>query len=154
MVIVCFLALFQLFGVQIKKQVTVVARSSIEADQYRAFAQVASSWSYLVAYAPHRHDGSNNNSSIVVWQPLLHGLSFESSLSCPYKVHKVDYHFLWKQVLAKKVALHHISSTDQLTDFFTKPLSISRHRSLTHKLMIIPTHQLSLRRDVKQQLID
>jgi len=36
-----------------KKQVTLVARSSIEAE-YRAFAQVASSWSYLVAYAPRR----------------------------------------------------------------------------------------------------
>ena len=50
----------------------------------------------------------------------------------------IKYHFLREKVKNRVVQLNFISSTEQTTDIFTKPLSKTQFEYLRHKLGVIP----------------
>eukprot|EP00253_Pinus_taeda_P021632 PITA_21632 len=47
---------------------------------------------------------------------------------------RIKYHFLWEQVLEKKVKLEYVLSKEQVVDIFTKPLPRETFEYLRHKL--------------------
>ncbi|KAL6327959.1 hypothetical protein AAG906_031303 [Vitis piasezkii] len=50
----------------------------------------------------------------------------------------VDYHFLYDQVQSGALYVAHVSSTDQLVDFLTKPLPYSQFQKLRVKIGLVP----------------
>ncbi|XP_028118057.1 uncharacterized protein LOC114315643 [Camellia sinensis] len=124
-----------------KKQPT-VSRSSSEAE-YRALAQVSAELSWLRMLFVELHVSvavptlwcDNLSAIALAHNPVFHART---------KHIEVDYHFVREKVAAKKLAICHIASTDQIADILTKPLSVSRFQYLQGKLLVFPT-SLSLR---------
>ena len=79
-----------------------------------------------------------------VWCDNLSSIALASNpvFHARTKYIEVDYHYIREQVMARKIHVHHISSTNQLIDIFTKSLSVSRHQTLTSKLMVQDVHHL------------
>ena len=63
---------------------------------------------------------------------------------------EIDFHFVRDMVAAKQLNVHFISSTDQLADVLTKPISSSQFALLRAKLNILSV-PLGLRGRVKDK---
>ena len=79
-----------------------------------------------------------------VWCDNLYSIALASNpvFHARTKHIEVDCHYIREQVMARKIHVHHISSADQLADIFIKSLSVSRHETLTSKLMVQVAHHL------------
>jgi len=49
----------------------------------------------------------------------------------------IKYHFLWEQVLEKKVKLEYVPSKEQVASIFTKPLPKEAFEYLRHKVGVV-----------------
>ncbi|GFZ14648.1 hypothetical protein Acr_24g0008380 [Actinidia rufa] len=123
-----------------KKQPT-VARSSTEAE-YIAIAQAAAELAWLRMLLTGL--GINTFVSPTLWCDNLSTISLASNpvFHARTKYIEVDYHYIREQVVAKNLVLQHISSTDQVDDVLTKPLSSTRFIYLQSKLMVSPRSHL------------
>ena len=53
----------------------------------------------------------------------------------------MKYHFLWEQVLEKKVKLEYVLYKEQIADIFTKPVPREAFEYLRQKLAIVSAAQ-------------
>ncbi|XP_028053049.1 uncharacterized protein LOC114257489 [Camellia sinensis] len=129
-----------------KKQPT-VSRSSSEAE-YRALAHASIELSWLGMLLAERHCPvpvptlwCDNLSAIAMsHNPVFHARTIHI---------EVDYHFVRERIAAKKLHICYIPTTDQITDIFTKPLSVARFQYLQSKLLVLPS-PMSLRGNDKR----
>ena len=76
---------------------------------------------------------ADNTSAVLMAQnPILHER---------VKHIEVDAHFVWEKHPENLLSLHHVSSTNQIADVFTKAMSRDRHQFLISKLMLVNSHQ-------------
>ena len=116
-----------------KKQPT-VARSSTDA-KHRPLSQLAAEVTWIRMLLA---DLSISSPSVsVLWCDNLSALSLATNpvFHACIKHIEVDYHFVRQKVLAKNILLCYVPSVEQLTDVFTKPLSVARFNYLSTKLM-------------------
>lgn len=111
-----------------------MARSSIEVE-YRALAHTATKLSWLGMLLSDLHVPC---SSPTLWCDNISVISLSSNpvFHAKTKHIEVDYHYVRKKVAAKQLTICHIPTSDQVADFFTKPLFISRFNYLQSKLMV------------------
>ncbi|MFV0960694.1 Ty1/Copia family ribonuclease HI, partial [Klebsiella pneumoniae] len=118
-----------------KKQ-GVVARSSAESE-YRSMAQTAAEivWiksmlEWLGIFVPRPiHMWCDNLAAIYIANnPVFHERT---------KHIEVDCHYIRDMILKGEIATSHVSSEEQTTDVFTKPLSISDFSRCCNKLSMI-----------------
>ncbi|PKU73010.1 Retrovirus-related Pol polyprotein from transposon TNT 1-94 [Dendrobium catenatum] len=117
----------------VKKQAT-IARSSTEAE-YRALASAAAEILWLrqllqelgcpqklptILYC------DNTSAIALAHNPVFHART---------KHIEVDGHFIRECIQNNSIQVHHISSKDQIADFFTKSLSAAQFKYLLNKLM-------------------
>ena len=131
----CFMLGDSLISWRSKKQ-TVVARSSTEAE-YRALAATTAELIWLrwllqdlgidCSAATQLH--CDNQSAI----QIAHNDVFHERT----KHIEIDCHFIRQHVLQGTITLQSVSSQDQLTDIFNKPLSPRPFRVLTSKLKMV-----------------
>ncbi|XP_028097668.1 uncharacterized protein LOC114297432 [Camellia sinensis] len=117
-----------------KKQPT-VSRSSTEVE-YRSLAHATAELSWLQMLL---HDLSLP----LVTTPLLLCDNLSAiALASNHVFHtgskhiEVDCHFIRDKIASKKLLLHYIPSAEQITDVFTKPLSVARFQYLQSKLLV------------------
>ncbi|XP_020672132.1 uncharacterized protein LOC110092095 [Dendrobium catenatum] len=117
----------------VKKQTT-IARSSTEAE-YRAIAAVTTEIIWLrrlleefgfAQTSPTILYCDNTSAIVLANNPVYHART---------KHIEVDCHFIRECIKNQSIQVHHISSKDQLADFFTKSLSISRFKLLVSKML-------------------
>ena len=123
-----------------KKQHT-ISRSSTEAE-YRAMANTAAelTWlSFLLAdlriplASPPLLYCDNLSALHMTINPVFHARS---------KHIELDYHFVRERVALGLLVTHHIPSTEQVADLFTKPMSKSALAYFRAKLCLQPRHSL------------
>lgn len=51
---------------------------------------------------------------------------------------EVDYHYVRERVAAQKLFNRYVSTSDQVADILTKPLSVSQFQFLQHQLLVRP----------------
>ncbi|GKE10944.1 gag/pol polyprotein [Tanacetum coccineum] len=71
------------------------------------------------------HDlGIRSSSAPILWRDNLGAtyLSANSIFRAPTKHVEIDYHFVREKVAQGDLRVQHISTHDQIADFFTKPL--------------------------------
>ncbi|XP_058222867.1 uncharacterized protein LOC131332582 [Rhododendron vialii] len=121
-----------------KKQ-SVVSRSSAEAE-YRAMASTTCELLWLHTLlcnlavhisTPIQLYCDNQAAMHIARNPVFHERS---------KHIEIDCHLVHERVQQGLLQLHHIASTDQLTDIFTKALGVDHFRLLTFKLGITSLH--------------
>ncbi|PRQ50961.1 putative RNA-directed DNA polymerase [Rosa chinensis] len=127
-----------------KKQSS-VSRSSTEAE-YRALALSVAEVLWLCYLfrdlrislrQPPSFYCDNVSSIALAANPVLHSRT---------KHVDIDYHFIREPIARRSIQVHHVSSSANLADIFTKSLSKQRFCSLTSKL-IAPHPRISLRGD-------
>uniref|UniRef100_A0A2N9GWL1 Reverse transcriptase Ty1/copia-type domain-containing protein n=1 Tax=Fagus sylvatica TaxID=28930 RepID=A0A2N9GWL1_FAGSY len=131
-----------------RKQAT-VARSSIEAE-YKALANTAAEIKWLQSLF--QEIGLVLSTSPLLWCDNI-GATYLSSnpvFHARTKHITIDFHFVRDMVAAKQLNVHFISSTDQLADVLTKPISSSRFALLRAKLNALSV-PLGLRERVKDK---
>ena len=113
-----------------------MAHSSAEAE-YRALAQAAAEVSWVQMLLTDL--ALPCSSSPTLWCDNLSTISLATNpvFHDRSKHIKVDYHYIREKVAAKSIVLKHVPSTDQLADFFTKPLSNPCFHYLLTKLMVV-----------------
>lgn len=124
-----------------KKQ-PIVSRSS-SGVEYRALAQVSTELSQIGMLLIELHVSVDIST---LWYDNLSAIALAHNpvFHARTKHIEVDYHFVRERVAAKKLAIFHIASTDQIADVLTKPLSVSRFQYLQGKLQVFSI-ALSLR---------
>ncbi|KAI0494658.1 hypothetical protein KFK09_024800 [Dendrobium nobile] len=140
----CLLLGAALLAWSIKKQTT-VARSSTEAE-YRSMATAATDiiWTrrlcedFLLPQQPTVLFCNNVSAMSIACNPIFHAQT---------KHIEIDHHFICDCIQANHIAVHHVSTVDQLADIFTKLLSSARMLELRNKLQVVPP--FSLRYGVK-----
>ena len=131
-----------------RKQAT-VARSSTEAE-YKALANTAAEIKWLQSLF--QEIGLFLSTSPLLWCDNI-GATYLSSnpiFHARTKDIEIDFHFVRDMVAAKQLNVHFISSTDQLADVLTKPISSSRFALLRAKLNALSV-PLGLREHVKDK---
>ncbi|PKU85125.1 putative mitochondrial protein [Dendrobium catenatum] len=129
----------------VKKQTT-VARSSTKAE-YRSMAAATTDiiWTrrlcedFLLPQPTTKLFCDNISAMSIACNPIFHAHT---------KHIEVDHHFIRECIQANHIAVHHISTLDQVADIFTKCLSSSRLLELRNKLLVVPP--VSLRDGDKQ----
>ncbi|XP_019159665.1 PREDICTED: uncharacterized protein LOC109156265 [Ipomoea nil] len=118
-----------------KKQRT-VARSSTEAE-YKALADVSAEVTWVVSLL--RELGMHSGQPSTLWCDNLGAtyLCANPVFHARTKHVEIDYHFVRDKVASGEFAINYVSTTDQLADIFTKPLSASRFATLRGKLNVV-----------------
>ncbi|KAJ6866233.1 Retrovirus-related Pol polyprotein from transposon TNT 1-94 [Populus alba x Populus x berolinensis] len=123
-----------------KKQHT-ISRSSTEAE-YRAMANTAAELTWLTYILHDLHIPlisapvlycDNLSALHMTVNPVFHARS---------KHIELDYHFVRERVALGKLITHHIPTTHQLADLFTKPVSKATLLRFQHKLCLQPRQRL------------
>ncbi|KAJ0581064.1 putative RNA-directed DNA polymerase [Helianthus annuus] len=124
-----------------RKQRT-VSRSSTESE-YKALADTVAELIWLKALL--QELGVNIQPSPTLWCDNLGAtyLSANPVFHARTKHVEVDYHFVREQVSQGNLHVKFISTSDQIADVFTKPLSSQRFQSLRSKLQVVPRPQLA-----------
>lgn len=120
-----------------KKQ-QVVARSSTKSE-YRALSQVACEVKWIRSLLAEL--SVPLSTTLILWCDNLSAAALACNLfshTCTKHI-DIDVHFISDQVLANQLDLCYVPSTDQLVDYFTKPLHISRYQYLRDKLDLSST---------------
>ena len=119
-----------------KKQ-TIVSRSSAESE-YRALASATSEilWlTYLLQELRIQLDHSpvlycdNQSAEALASNPKYHSRT---------KHIELDLHFIREHVAKKQLTVSHVSSSEQVADILTKPLSFDQFAYLRTKLNVLP----------------
>lgn len=117
-----------------KKQ-DVVSRSSAESE-YRALANVTNDviWLHFLCSelgisvaAPHQVWSDNSSAVALASNPVFH--------ACTKHI-EVDVHFIREKVASKFINVGHVSSSEQVADIFTKPLTRDSFEYLRSKLCL------------------
>ncbi|XP_019154333.1 PREDICTED: uncharacterized protein LOC109150813 [Ipomoea nil] len=118
-----------------RKQRT-VARSSTEAE-YKALADVAAEVTWVVSLL--RELGLHTSQPSTLWCDNLGAtyLCANPVFHARTKHVEIDYHFVRDKVATGDFKVNFISTKDQLTDIFTKPLPGSRFTALRDKLNVV-----------------
>lgn len=117
-----------------KKQKT-VSRSSTESE-YKALADTVVELTWLEALLQELR--VRMATTPVLWCDNLGAtyLSANPVFHARTKHVEVDFHFVREKVAAKRLSVQFISTTDQIADVFTKPLSVHRFDILRSKLQV------------------
>ncbi|XP_019155792.1 PREDICTED: uncharacterized protein LOC109152546 [Ipomoea nil] len=120
-----------------KKQRT-VARSSTEAE-YKALADVSAEVTRVVSLL--RELGLYSGGPATLWCDNLGAtyLCANPVFHARTKHVEIDYHFVRDKVASGEFVVNYVSTTDQLADIFTKPLSTPRFTALRDKLNVVST---------------
>ncbi|XP_020681678.1 uncharacterized protein LOC110099015 [Dendrobium catenatum] len=121
---------------QVKKQNT-VARSSTEAE-YRALATEAAEIIWLRSLLEDLHVPQLAPTTVYCDNTSAIALANNPVFHARTKHIEVDCHFIRDCIRSNHIAVHHICTTDQLADVFTKPLTTTRFKELTSKLITVP----------------
>ncbi|GJZ49845.1 putative RNA-directed DNA polymerase [Tanacetum coccineum] len=118
-----------------RKQRT-VSRSSTEAE-YKALADIVVELTWLQALL--NELGIRSSSTPILWCDNLCAtyLSTNPIFHASTKHVEIDYHFVREKVAQGDLRVQHISTHDQITDIFTKPLSTPRFLFLRSKLQVV-----------------
>ncbi|XP_019157466.1 PREDICTED: uncharacterized protein LOC109154041 [Ipomoea nil] len=118
-----------------RKQRT-VARSSTEA-KYKALADVAAEVTWVQSLL--RELGLHPPTVPILWCDNLGAtyLCANPVFHARTKHAEVDYHFVRDKVTTGALKVNFVSTSDQLADIFTKPLSSSRFGDLRRKLSVV-----------------
>ncbi|MCI25356.1 disease resistance protein, partial [Trifolium medium] len=116
-----------------------VARSSTEAE-YRSMALATAELTWVqslltelqVPFATPTLYCDNLSAIALSHNPVLHSRT---------KHMELDIHFVREKVGNKDLTVQHVSTTDQLADIFTKPLSSGRFCELRSKLTVGPPQE-------------
>ncbi|PKU77608.1 uncharacterized protein LOC110094798 [Dendrobium catenatum] len=119
----------------VKKQTT-VARSSTEAE-YRSMAATTTDiiWTrrlcedFLLPQPTTKLFCDNIFAMSIAFNPIFHART---------KHIEIDHHFIRECIQANYIAIHHISTLDQVADIFTKCLPSSHLLELRNKLLVVP----------------
>ncbi|PKU79436.1 putative mitochondrial protein [Dendrobium catenatum] len=117
------------------KQQTTVARSSTEAE-YRFMAAAATDiiWTrrlfedFLLPQQLTILFCDNVSAMSIACNPIFNART---------KNIEIDHHFIRDCIQVNHIAVHHVSTVDQLADIFTKPLSSTRMLELRNKLQLL-----------------
>ncbi|PKU87110.1 Retrovirus-related Pol polyprotein from transposon TNT 1-94 [Dendrobium catenatum] len=121
---------------QVKKQNT-VARSSTEAE-YRALATEAAEVIWLRRLLEELNIPQNKPTTVYCDNTSAIALANNPVFHARTKHIEVDCHFIRDCIRNNQIAVHHICTTDQIADVFTKPLTTARFKELTSKLITAP----------------
>ncbi|PKU76821.1 Retrovirus-related Pol polyprotein from transposon TNT 1-94 [Dendrobium catenatum] len=117
---------------QVKKQST-IARSSTEAE-YRALATAASEVLWLRRLLEEFHTTQDSPTTVYCDNTLAIALANNPVFHARTKHIEVDCHFIRDCIKKNHIAVHHICTTDQIADLFTKALPTQRFKHLSSKL--------------------
>ncbi|PKU81762.1 Retrovirus-related Pol polyprotein from transposon TNT 1-94 [Dendrobium catenatum] len=134
----------------VKKQST-IARSSTEAE-YRAIAAVTTEIIWLRRLLQELNFAQSTPTTLYCDNTSAIALANNPVYHARTKHIEVDCHFIRDCIKNQSIQVHHISSKDQLADFFTKSLSISRFKLLANKLLTFGTS--ACRRVLEDKLIE
>ncbi|MDV3146713.1 MAG: Ty1/Copia family ribonuclease HI [Sweet potato little leaf phytoplasma] len=118
----------------VAKKQNIVSRSSTEAE-YRSLAQTAAELYWIRQLLCDLHIFfpnppilwcDNSSALALARNPIFHARS---------KHIEIDYHFVREKVVRGDLQVQHISSSSQLVDLFTKPLSTTLFQQLSVKLL-------------------
>nr|KAJ0224458.1 hypothetical protein LSAT_V11C100013840 [Lactuca sativa] len=125
----------------VRKQKT-VSRSSTESE-YKALVDTAAELIWLKAFL--RELGISVTSPPILWCDNLRAtyLSANPVFHARTKHVEVDFHFVREQVARGQLNVQFISTSDQIADVFTKPLSSQRFQFLRSKLQVVSCPQLA-----------
>ncbi|RVW15239.1 Retrovirus-related Pol polyprotein from transposon RE1 [Vitis vinifera] len=117
-----------------RKQHT-VSKSSTEAE-YRSVATLVAEISWLQSLL--RELNISSSTTPVIWCDNLSTvyLSANPILHARTKHIKIDLYFVREKVLQKQIQIHHVPSSDQLADVFTKATPNSRFLTIRAKLSV------------------
>ncbi|PKU68279.1 Retrovirus-related Pol polyprotein from transposon TNT 1-94 [Dendrobium catenatum] len=117
---------------QVKKQST-IARSSTEAE-YRALASEAAEILWLRRLLEDLHIPQITPTTVYCDNTSAIALANNPVFHARTKHIEVDCHFIRDCIKKHHISVHHICTTDQLADLFTKALSNPRFKLLSSKL--------------------
>ncbi|PKU77313.1 putative mitochondrial protein [Dendrobium catenatum] len=117
---------------QVKKQST-IARSSTEAE-YRALATAASEVLWLRRLLEEFHTTQDSPTTVYCDNTSAIALANNPVFHARTKHIEVDCHFIRDCIKKNHIAVHHICTTDQIADLFTKALPTQRFKHLSSKL--------------------
>ncbi|PKU81182.1 putative mitochondrial protein [Dendrobium catenatum] len=120
---------------QVKKQKT-VARSSTEAE-YRALATAATDIIWLKRLLAEFQINSSTPTPLFCDNVSSIALANNPVFHARTKHIEIDFHFVRECIKNATLQVHHIHSTDQIADLFTKALSLQRFHFLRDKLTIL-----------------
>ncbi|PKU77095.1 Retrovirus-related Pol polyprotein from transposon TNT 1-94 [Dendrobium catenatum] len=120
----------------VKKQTT-VAKSSTEAE-YRSLSSATSEVLWLRRLANELLIPQHQPTTIFCDNTSAIALANNPVFHARTKHIEIDYHFISGHIKQGAIRVHHLSTTDQIADILTKPLSISRFSILRAKLTIRP----------------
>lgn len=112
-----------------------MARSSTEAE-YKSLAHASADISWVQMLLKDLH--VSLISTPTLWCDNISAIALASNpvFHARTKHIEVDYHYVRDKVVNRELLVRHVSTTDQVADIFTKPLSSARFNYLQSKLTV------------------